>query len=92
MSAYYIMRSVCMQAHCSHMSLVYNRHHRSRMHLVAAYLVLCYAYNDHTSRRDHMHKTRCCMYSRDRSRRTFSSSRLCMMLLYYTDISTRSQR
>jgi len=64
------MHSACMQADRNHMNLVYNHsHHHSRMHL-AAYLVMYYAYNAHTSRRDHMHKARCRMYSRDRSRRT----------------------
>jgi len=58
-----------MQARYNRMCLVHNPR---RDHMCLAYCILC-AY---TSRRDHMnnHMMR---YSRDRSRRTWFSSRLC---------------
>ena len=65
------MHNAYMQDHYSHMNLVHNPR-QDHMCLVP-HLVL--AYDTRTSRRDHMYKTRCLVYSRDRSRRTLFSSR-----------------
>ena len=67
------MRNACTLAHHNLASLVHN-HHQSRM-----YLVYCMMYDTpyaHRSRLDLLHKTRCYMHNRSRSRRTWVSSRL----------------
>jgi hypothetical protein len=62
------MRNACTLAHHNHVNLAHT-HHQSRMYHYE-YLVVYYAYDAHRSRRDHMHKTRCLMNNRSRSRRT----------------------
>jgi len=66
MFTYYIMHNACMQARYNHVNLAYT-HHPSRMYHVVytRYLVT----RTHTSRRDHMHKTRCYTRVETRSRR-----------------------
>ena len=64
MCAYYIMHNDDMQARHNHMNLAHNRHHhyaRSlRSYLEGMHIDdLAYDNDAHTSRRDHMHKTRC---------------------------------
>jgi hypothetical protein len=63
MFAYYIMHNDDMQARHNHMNLVHNRrrHHTRSLHayLVVAYDYYAYDNDSRTSRRDHMHKTRC---------------------------------
>ena len=64
MCAYYIMHNDDMQARHNRMNLAHNRrHHYARS--LRSYLEgmhiddLAYDNDTHTSRRDHMHKTRC---------------------------------
>ena len=75
------MHSDDMQARYNHMNLVRN-HHQSRMHPASQIDYDYVPYVVHTSRRDHMYKTRCYTRIRTRSRRTWVSSRLITLILY----------
>ena len=88
------MRSACMQAFDG-LALHGVRHHhmRTSRHYMMRYLVSCYVmiHVPRTSRRDHMMmNNHCLMYSRDRNRRTWFSSRL-MDCDYDTMISSSCQ-
>ena len=88
------MRSACMQALDSLARHDVRHHHmRSSRHYMMRYLVSCYVMIHvlRASRRDHMMmNNHCLVYSRDRNRRTWFSSRL-MDCDYDTMISSSCQ-
>ena len=74
MYTYYIMHNDDMQVRHNHMNLVHNHHLHTYMRLVyLAYDYIDYAYDNRTSRRNHMYKTRCYSRTETRSRRTWFS-------------------
>ena len=87
------MRNVYTQALRNHMYLV-RTHHLSRMYpgcYVYLVVYMCYAYlvhNAHTSRLCNTYKTRCYNDTVTRGlRNTWCLVEICMLLVYYTDIS-----
>ena len=78
------MRSACMQAFDNLARHGIHHHHmRISRRYMMCYLVSCYMIHDsRTSRRDHMMMhNHCLMYSRDRNRRTWFSSRLMNLIM-----------
>jgi len=84
------MRNVYTQALRSHMHLV-RTHHLSRMYPGCYVCLVVYMYlvhNSHISRLCNTYKTRCYNDTVTRSlRNTWGLVEICMLLVYYTDIS-----